>query len=189
VQDNNQTPVQGKSGDESPHSKSALLIVAAFSRRPDAFAWARGRLEAEHGPVTREGDEFIFDQTTYYERTMGPGLRKRLWAFGVIDAARLADVKRATIALEAEYAAQAGHHEPRPLNLDPGYLDLGKFVLASTKDHSHRIYLRDGIFAEVTLYFQHGAFRPWPWTYADYRLESVHAFLSAARADFRRMTS
>lgn len=165
-------------------TRPVLLIVAAFSRHPDALDWARGQLEGWHGPVTRDGLEFAFDQTAYYEPTMGPGLRKRLWAFGLIDPARLADVKRASIALEA---ACVGYPEARPLNLDPGYLDLGKFVLASTKDHSHRIYLRDGIFAEVTLYYQHGAFRPWPWTFPDYRQESVHAFLAAARADYRRM--
>lgn len=166
-------------------TRPALLVVAAFSRHPDAFPWAKARLEGIHGPVSREGEEFAFDQTAYYEPTMGPGLRKRLWAFAVIDAAALPDVKRSTIALEREYAGAAGHPDPRPLNLDPGYLDLGKFVLASTKDHSHRVYLRDGIFAEVTLFYQHGAFRPWPWTYADYRLDAVLRFLNDARSDFK----
>ena len=67
------------------------------------------------------------------------------------------------------------------MNLDPGYLVLGKFVLATTKDQAHRLYLRDGIFAEVTLHFQAGAYRPWPWTYADFRIEEVIGFLGAAR--------
>lgn len=176
----------GETGHRLPE-KVALLLVAAFTRHADGFAWARDRLQSTHGPVSRESDEFPFDQTAYYEASMGTGLRKRLWAFGPIDAATLPDVKRATIALEAEYAAVAGHPEPRPLNLDPGYLDLGKLVLASTKDHAHRVYLRDGIFAEVTLSYQQGAFRPWPWTYADYRLDAVLAFLRAARADFKQL--
>ena len=58
---------------------------------------------------------------------------------------------------------------PEMPGLHPGVLALGKFLLATTKDQAHRVYLRDGIFAEVTLRFQDGAFRPWPWTYADYR--------------------
>ena len=53
--------------------------------------------------------------------------------------------------------------------------------LATTKDQAHRIYLRDGIFAEVTLRFQDKAFEPWPWTYADYRQPGVLAFLQEAR--------
>jgi hypothetical protein len=62
---------------------------------------------------------------------------------------------------------------------------LGKFLLASTKDQAHRIYLREGIFAEVTLRFQAGAYEPWPWTYADYRLDEVRAFLKKAREFYR----
>lgn len=166
---------------------SVLLIVAVFTRYPEALAWVRHRLMAIHGPITCESEEYAFEQTAYYEPTMGTSLRKRLWAFGRIDPARLASIKRETIALENEYAVAAKHSEPRPLNLDPGYVDLGKFVLASTKDHSHRIYLRDGIFAEVTLYYQQKAFRPWPWTFPDYRQELVLDFLDAARSKFRQM--
>ena len=47
------------------------------------------------------------------------------------------------------------------------------------------IYLRDGIFAEVTLFFRDGEFRPWPWTYADYREDSVQTFLLQAREYYK----
>ena len=56
----------------------------------------------------------------------------------------------------------------RRVNLDPGYVSLSKMVLATTKDYSHRIYLGQGIYAEVTLHYRHGAFHPWEWTYPDY---------------------
>jgi hypothetical protein len=72
------------------------------------------------------------------------------------------------------------------LNLDPGLLSLGKFMLATTKDQAHRIYLRDGIFAEVTLHYHAGAFEAWPWTYADYQLPFVREFLGCARDYYRR---
>ena len=77
--------------------------------------------------------------------------------------------------------------EPRPLNLDPGLLLLGKFLLATTKDQSHRIYLRDGIYAEVTLRYTKSEFEPWPWTYADYREPFVHSFLASAREHLYNM--
>jgi hypothetical protein len=68
-------------------------------------------------------------------------------------------------------------------------LQLGKLVLASTKDQSHRIYLHDGIFAEVTLRFHAGAFEPWPWTYADYQEAAVREFFNQARAGhYQRVT-
>jgi hypothetical protein len=164
-----------------------LLIVAAFSRHAAALDWARARLEEAHGPIALASAPYAFDQTHYYEPSMGSDLRKVLWAFrDLIDPGRLPDVKLASNALEDALAAQGLYPEERPVNLDPGYLVLGKFVLATTKDQAHRLYLRDGIFAEVTLHYHAGAFRPWPWTYADYRLDEVIAFLGQAREYYRR---
>jgi hypothetical protein len=159
-----------------------LLVVAAFSRHANALTLARGALEAAFGPVALAGEPFAFDQTTYYERSMGAGLRKQLLAFrDLVPADALPDLKHRTNALERELAAAGGYPDPRPLNLDPGLLALGKFLLATTKDQGHRVYLRDGVHAEVTLRFQAGAWEPFPWTYADYRLPEVHAFLLWAR--------
>lgn len=164
-----------------------LLIVAVFSRHPEALAWARQRLAEQFGPIALVSSSYTFDQTAYYEASMGPGLRKEFLVFrDLLSADRLADVKRRTNAFEAELAQTNRYPEVRPLNLDPGLLTLGKFLLATTKDQAHRIYLRDGIYAEVTLRFQAGAFEPWPWTYADYRLPLVRAFLKEARAFYRR---
>jgi hypothetical protein len=165
----------------------ALLVVAAFSRHDAALAWARDRLPLTYGPLALVSDLFDFHQTAYYEATMGQGLRKQFLAFHDLVAPELLpDVKIFTNALEAEVAASCQFHEPRPLNLDPGLIMLGKFVLATTKDQQHRLYLRDGIFAEVTLRYQDKAFEPWPWTYADYREEAVRAFLKECRDYYRR---
>ena len=164
-----------------------LLIVAAFSRHAEAIAWARERLESMFGAVGLGSLPFAFNQTTYYEPTMGPGLRKQFFVFQeLVPADCLPKTKRRTNDLEAELAGTGTYPEPRPLNLDPGVLSLGKFLLATTKDQAHRIYLRDGMFAEVTLRYQAGAFEPWPWTYADYREPGIRAFLQDARDFYRR---
>ena len=164
-----------------------LLVVAPFSRHPEALRWARERLEETYGPVALAGEPFPFNQTHYYEAAMGPDLRKQLVAFGDLVAPDcLPDVKLHTNDLERRIAAAGTYPEGRPLNLDPGLLALGKFVLATTKDQAHRVYLRDSIFAEVTLRYQAGAWEPWPWTYADYRLPEVHTFLRQARDLYRR---
>ncbi len=171
---------------ESRLPQSQMLVVAAFSRHRDALAWARERLQTEFGPVPLASPPYVFNQTTYYEPTMGPGLQKQFFAFErLVPADRLPEIKLRTIALEHELAASGRFAEPRPINLDPGLLSLGKFVLATTKDQAHRLYLGDGIFAEVTLRFQDGRFQPWPWTYADYRLPEVLDFLFAARERYK----
>jgi uncharacterized protein DUF4416 len=164
----------------------SLLVIACFSRHRDALEWAKNRLTEFYGPISLSSKDFEFDHTKYYEREMGPELRKRFLCFEKLASSdSLPDVKNRTIALERELAESHVFAESRPLNLDPGLLQLGKFLLATTKDQSHRIYLRDGIYAEVTLRFHDGAFEPWPWTYADFREPGYHEFLKAARLFFR----
>lgn len=159
-----------------------MLLLAAFSRHPEALAWTRRRAVEAWGPVALESPVFDFTQTDYYRASMGPELRKFFLGLAQpFDPARLADVKLQTNAWEEEYRNTAGMPEPRPLNLDPGYLTLGKLVLASTKDHSHRVYLRDGICAEVTLYYRAHRWQSREWTYADYRREDFQAFFSECR--------
>ncbi len=164
-------------------STKSLLVVAAFSRHLPALEWAKCRLEATYGQLALISPDFTFHHTAYYEKTMGADLVKRFFVFDAFFSPDcLPDVKNVTITLEKELIDSQTYPEPRPLNLDPGLLQLGKFLLATTKDQSHRIYLRDNIFAEVTLRYQRDGFEPWPWTYADYQEPAVRAFLNEARA-------
>src|SRR5262245_12071283 len=113
---------------------------------------------------------------------MGPGLKKQFLAFEqLMDSAALASVKRETNDWESEYAVAEQHAEARPLNLDPGYITPAKLVLASTKDHAHRIYLRDGIHAEVTLVYRNRQWQPMEWTYPDYRRADYQTFFTQCR--------
>ena len=163
-----------------------LLVVAAFSRHQEALDWSRTRLENAYGPIGLVSTPYDFNQTRYYESLMGPNLRKQFLVFcKLVPADCLADAKLFTNGLEQELAHSGRFVEPRPLNLDPGILSLGKFMLATMKDQAHRIYLRGGVFAEVTLRFQAGSFQSWPWTYADYRQPLVLAFMNEAREFYR----
>jgi hypothetical protein len=171
---------------ENRASRQALLVVAVFSGHDDAFAWAGERLGALFGPVGVAGEPFSFHHTTYYEASMGRALRKQLLAFEkFVSEDQLAAIKLQTNALEQDLAGAGRFPQKRPLNLDPGLLTLGKFMLATTKDQSHRVYLRDGIFAEVTLRFQAGTYEPWTWTYADYREPHVLAALNRFREYYK----
>jgi hypothetical protein len=160
----------------------SLLVFACFSRHREVLDWASNQLTPKYGQIALVSADFSFEHTKYYDSTMGTGLIKRFLVFEPIAPADcLSEVKRATIALEKEISQSAQYPEIRPLNIDPGLIQLGKFLLASTKDQAHRIYLRDDIFAEVTLRFEAGAFEIWPWTYADYREAGVREFLGQAR--------
>jgi hypothetical protein len=161
---------------------SVLLILAAFSRHQEALAWARSKTRSTWGPIALASEAFDFRETNYYDATMGVGLQKQFFAFErLIDPTELVELKLQTNDWEAQYAALARHHEQRPLNLDPGYITLAKLVLASTKDHAHRIYLGRGIYAEITLKFRDGAWQASDWTYPDYRRMDFQEFFSRCR--------
>lgn len=159
-----------------------LLLIAVISRHATAIRWAHETLVQQFGPIALESEAFDFTETDYYTATMGPNLKKQFLAFErLIDPSALADIKRQTNDWEAEYAAAADHDEPRPLNLDPGYITPAKLVLASTKDHAHRIYLVSGIYAELTLNFRHRHWKPLEWTYPDYRRDDFQQFFAQCR--------
>ncbi len=161
-----------------PH-RPVLLISAAFSRYPEALEWARTMLSQHWGPIALASQPFDHTETHFYDASMGTQLKKMFFAWEtLIDPATLVEKKLAANAWEAEYAALGKHIEPRPLNLDPGYLTEAKLVLATTKDRDHRLYLDRGIFAEVTLHFHHGAWQPRPWTYPDYCRADYQAFFT-----------
>lgn len=140
-------------------------------------------LEQTFGAMTLRSTPLPFTQTTYYEREMGEGLTRVYIAFDpLISIAELAAVKHTTNRLEAIWAADGGQ---RRVNLDPGYLDLAKVVLATTKDYTHRLYIGAGMFAEVTLHYRQKSFQPWDWTYPDYRLPTTLNFFNQLREHYK----
>ncbi len=160
------------------------LFVGLLSGDMDLFRRARQLLTRQYGPTDAESELWPFDQTDYYADEMGPDLQRWFLSFErSISPDELAEIKRATNTLEATIADQCLAVEiPRPVNLDPGYIDLTKLVLATTKDRGHRIYLRRGIYAEVTLQYERGGWQTLPWTYPDYTRTEYHAFFTDARA-------
>lgn len=162
--------------------RPVLLMLGMFSRHDAALDWTRQLAETNWGPIALTSKVFSFDDTTYYEKTMGAGLKKMFLAFErLIDPTALIDIKRNTNDLEEQYRVENAHPEPRPLNLDPGYVTEAKLVLATTKDRDHRVYLGRGIFAEVTLHYCRGVWTTHPWTYPDYQSAGYHEFLTQCR--------
>jgi hypothetical protein len=164
----------GKAKDPKP----VKLIVSAFAPNQALLAEAREALVQEWGAVDSESDLLPFDHTAYYEREFGPGLVRRIWSFErLVDPGSLAAIKARTNALEGRWTVDGR----RQVDLDPGYVSSAKLVLATTKNHGHRIYLGEGIYAEVTLGYRDGAFRPWPWTYPDYATPAYCHLFEAIR--------
>lgn len=119
-----------------------------------------------------------FSFTHYYDREMGPGLLRQTVSFvDLVAPDTLADIKLATNALEQRFAVGG----KRTINIDPGLLSEERLVLATGKNYTHRIYLRDGIYADLTLIYQRGGYQVFPWTYPDYQSPRLLHFLAALR--------
>jgi len=157
----------------------ANLIVGILAAGGELIPSAISVLEAEYGPSDGRSEVVAFSFTDYYRQEMGPDLLRVWVSFAALQpAARLAEIKLATNRLEDRFRTGDGK---RRVNLDPGFLTLYNLVLATTKNYAHRIYLRDGIFAELTLVYAQGRFQPQAWTYADYQSPAALSFLSGAR--------
>ncbi len=137
-----------------------------------------------YGPMDYISEVLEFDKFThYYNPEMGADIKGCLLSFErLIHPFQLADIKRTTNEIEMKYAVEG----KRKFNVDPGYISPSNFILASTKYWGSRIYLRKGIYAEVTLLYLRGSFRPWEMTYPNYRDEKYIAHLNAIRDIFMK---
>lgn len=165
-----------------PDVKPVKLICGVLYRKTADLNRLDEKLISRLGPVDLKSDMFPFDFTDYYESEMGRGLIKQFFAFEkLILPDNLADIKNATILIEKDFSSEGR----RTVNIDPGYLEESKLVLASTKNFSHRIYLKNGIWAEVTLRYEKGNFVSHPWTYPDYCRPLAIEFLKTVREKYR----
>jgi hypothetical protein len=159
----------------------AKRVVGVFLKDRGLFPEIAGELAAAFGALDLVSPWMAFDYTSYYEREMGAPLWRRMLVFQpLIEQDQLVEMKRATNAME-QTRTVAGR---RQVNIDPGYLLLERFVLATGKNFSHRIYLGRGIYADLTLIYRQGAFRALPWTYPDYGGQALGRFLQAVRRKY-----
>ena len=148
------------------YNPQVKLVVGFIYKDEAIFIKSKDQLKRKFGRIDFKSDAIDFNYTSYYEKEMGSGLKRRFISFGkLVPIQDLYRIKLYTNRLEAKFLNSG----LRQVNIDPGYVDLAKLVLASTKDYAHRIYSGKGIFAEITLSYRNNSFVPNDWTYPDYR--------------------
>ena len=166
---------------EPQTAKPAKLIIGVFTPNKKKIENLALELLSQFGQIDLVSSWMDFNYTSYYEPEMGPHLVRRMFAFKrPIEQGELAAVKIATNQIEQAYSS-GGRREA---NIDPGYMLPERFVLASGKNFSHRIYIGLGIYADLTLIYQKGSFQKLPWTYPDYTDEAMLKFLSQIRRKY-----
>ncbi|MGH7846971.1 MAG: DUF4416 family protein [Candidatus Binatia bacterium] len=172
----------------SPREPSPVkLFVALLSNDKTLIAPVEAVLSDLFGAIDWGSDLLPWHVTNYYREEMGSRLQRKFISFTpLIEPSKLADIKLITHDVEARYLWSSGAKRGRNVNVDPGYLETSKVVLASTKNAAHRLYLKAGIYGEVTLRFHQGAFEPFTYTYPDYRWPQTLSFFLALRSAYLR---
>lgn len=163
--------------------KPVKLIVSLVSGEKRVFASVVDKLSRAYGGMDFMSKCIPFDKTDYYETEMGKNLVRRFVAFEkLMDPDGLPKVKRWTDRLESEHKDRDGN---RKVNLDPGYLSLSHLILATHKRFSHRPYLRDGVYADLTLMYKRKSFQPLEWTFPDYGTDEIVEIMNRLRERYR----
>ncbi len=167
---------------EIAEPKPVKLIVGILAADENSLSVARDRLVELYGPADLTSQVWSFTQTRYYKDQTGENIVRQFLTFEkLIDPGGLARIKHQTNDLEETLASELNTPFPRPINLDPGIIEPSKLILASTKNFSHRIYIGDKMYAELTLSFNKGTWQSYPYTFPDYKQNRYHQFLGAAR--------
>ena len=164
-----------------PRPAKAFLSILSASWE-EFWPQLRPGLEELLGPIDYESTPLSFTQTRYYDAELGTPIFRRILTFAPpLAMDRLAEIKLATNALELQWTQK----DCRLFNLDPGYLTLERLVLATGKNFSHRIYLTQGIWADLTLIFHKGDWFDLPWTFPDYATPEIKTHLSLIRERYK----
>jgi len=157
------------------------LITGFIFKEERILKKAETLLKKYYGEIDFESQALDFIHSDYYEEEFGKGLKRKFISFKkLIPPQNLPKIKITANQIENKLSRGPS----RLINIDPGYLDMAKLVLASTKDYYHRIYLDKSIFAEITLFYRGKTFTPWEWTYPDYRTPEYIAIFNAIRENY-----
>jgi hypothetical protein len=162
--------------------KPAKLFMSLIASEEGIFHQGVEDLRLTFGEIDFISERLPFNFTDYYTKEMGTHLFRHFITFEhLISMSLLPDIKLATNRLEEKYAASVRN---RRVNIDPGYLSLEHVILATTKGYTHRPYLREGIYADLTLIYRNKCFQPLEWTYPDYRQDEIIGFFNQFRKKY-----
>lgn len=171
--------------------KPAKLIISMISSDVHLFNFFKEVLIKKFSKVDLESNTQPFNFTNYYEQEFGKDLIQKLFSFdSLIKPEQLPEIKKITNDLENNLVIKKNikkdiYIDKRKINLDPGYITLNKFILASTKNGPSRIYLNNGIYAEITLRFINKSFIPGEYTYSNYKNLEYINFLNTVRQRYK----
>ena len=143
---------------------------------------AKKLLIEKYGDIDYISESFSFAVSDYYQPEMGWPIYRLFYSFEkLINPKDIAKIKIECNSIEDQLAIE----DKRKVNIDPGYLDYDKMVLASAKYNGQKIYLDYGIYADLTLRYEKGNFYPYPWSFPDFKEERYNKTFLRIRENFK----
>lgn len=144
------------------------LIIGILTVQIPLMFEAIQKLISRYGPLDYRTEPVLFNVTDYYVHEMGSNLQRIFISFEkLIEPENIVEIKFFTSKIEDTFRDEAGN---RQINLDPGYIDFHNFILASFKSGGYKIYLRKGVYGDMTLHYSKGNFTSFPWGFPDFKL-------------------
>ena len=159
------------------------LVIGVIYHDEKILDEAMNEVKAKFGEIDMVSEEYSFSKgySTYYDGELGgEGIRKIYSFERLVDPSEQAEIKEFTNEIEKKYSGESG----RLVNLDPGLMSHGRFMLSTTKNASFRIPLKRGIYTEMTLFYARGKWQKLIWTYQDYQSKTVLDFLEKVRRKY-----
>jgi len=158
------------------------LFIGVLYHSTTAFERATEMVQTAFGRIDYRSVEFDFSQTDYYKEELGwPITRRFVTLLELLDPGALAEIKLRTNEIEDRLAVSG----KRTVNLDPGYMDYHKVVLASAKFNGQKIYLSHGIYADPTLWYEKGRFQAYPFSFPDFKSDTYSDTFLHIRAMYK----
>ncbi len=155
----------------------AKLFIGIITNNDELLFLAEKRLSKKFGLIDFKTTKIPFSHTEYYS-SMGKNLYKVLLSFKkTVKRERIVRIKLYTNSLERRLSNKG----KRQINIDPGYLTLSNIYLASCKEFFHRVYLGRGVYLENEFRYVAKQYRPWEWTYPDYKKPEYLEFFHTVR--------
>ena len=159
------------------------LILGVIYHNAEILDKAMKILTDKFGETDGMSEEFSFSEefSNYYDEEIGGEGLRRIYSFErLVAPEEQAEIKEFTNSVEAQFSVNGN----RQINLDPGFINHGRLMLATTKAAGFRIPLKRGIYTELTLFYARGEWHKLPWTYRDYQSERVQRFITEARKKY-----
>lgn len=159
------------------------LIISVLFKEDKYLKELEDILTEHYGKIDLISEKYQFEQCNYYKKEMGSPLFRIFYSFeNLIDPADIVGIRCFTETVENIFM----ENNRRNLNIDPGYIDYGKFILASAKYGTQKVYLGKGVYADIILYFYNKKFMPLIWTFPDFKEDRYYKFFYKVREIYKR---